>query len=167
MMSVVMSNVAPKFENTVAAAQARDKPISLPDLEALFLTAELRLILLLRPTLVFQSLSPPATPLPLVAAPLLIMAVIAALAVYTVDLVIIYMMGLATMVVVIIVAIAVLVVSAIVVVVVLSKMAFNSVDPTMLLGFLAQPHLMVPPDLAARFAILLAMVLCSTPQFGL
>ncbi|KAM1671307.1 hypothetical protein ACFXTN_036326 [Malus domestica] len=40
---VIMSNVGPKFENTVAAAQARENPISYVDLEALILSAELRL----------------------------------------------------------------------------------------------------------------------------
>ncbi|KAM1251576.1 hypothetical protein ACFX2J_039685 [Malus domestica] len=39
-----MSNVGPKFENTVAAAQARENPISYVDLEALLLSAELRLV---------------------------------------------------------------------------------------------------------------------------
>lgn len=38
-----MSNVGPKLENTVAAAQARENPVFYVDLEALLLSAELRL----------------------------------------------------------------------------------------------------------------------------
>ncbi|KAB2630690.1 hypothetical protein D8674_008209 [Pyrus ussuriensis x Pyrus communis] len=141
MVPVVMSNVGPKFENS-----------------ALFLVAEL---LLADPPIAPNSsvsvLVASHDPLPLVAAHFLIVVAIVALAVSPVGVVIIGMMGLATIVVMTIVAIVVLVVSAIVVVVVLSKMDLDFVDPTMLLGFFAQPHLMVPPDLAARFAILLAM----------
>ncbi|CAL2239141.1 unnamed protein product [Prunus armeniaca] len=40
LLAVVMNNVGPLYENTVAAAQAREKPIGMPDLEALLLSAE-------------------------------------------------------------------------------------------------------------------------------
>ncbi|CAL9003000.1 unnamed protein product [Prunus brigantina] len=50
LLAVVMNNVGPLYENTVAAAQAREKPIGMPDLEALLLSAERRL----------QALSSPA-----------------------------------------------------------------------------------------------------------
>ncbi|XP_021815103.1 uncharacterized protein LOC110757711 [Prunus avium] len=43
LLAVVMNNVGPLYENTVAAAQAREKPIGMPDLEALLLSAERRL----------------------------------------------------------------------------------------------------------------------------
>ncbi|CAL8121353.1 unnamed protein product [Prunus armeniaca] len=43
LLAVVMNNVGPLYENTIATAQAREKPISMPDLEALLLSAEQRL----------------------------------------------------------------------------------------------------------------------------
>ncbi|XP_050160448.1 uncharacterized protein LOC126633999 [Malus sylvestris] len=43
LVTVIMSNVGPKFENTVGAAQARENLVSYVDLEALLLSAELRL----------------------------------------------------------------------------------------------------------------------------
>ncbi|KAM1964624.1 hypothetical protein ACFX15_045070 [Malus domestica] len=43
LVAVIMSNVGPKFKNTVDAAQARENPVSYVDLEALILSTELRL----------------------------------------------------------------------------------------------------------------------------
>ncbi|KAI5332165.1 hypothetical protein L3X38_022294 [Prunus dulcis] len=43
LLVVVMNNIGPLYENTVAVAQAREKSISMPDLEALLLSAERRL----------------------------------------------------------------------------------------------------------------------------
>ncbi|CAL9024683.1 unnamed protein product [Prunus brigantina] len=37
LLAMVMNNVGPLYENTVVAAQAREKPIGMPDLEALLL----------------------------------------------------------------------------------------------------------------------------------
>ncbi|CAL2254293.1 unnamed protein product [Prunus armeniaca] len=43
LFAVIMNNVGPLYENNVAFTQAREKPISMPDLEALLLSAECHL----------------------------------------------------------------------------------------------------------------------------
>ncbi|KAL9668585.1 hypothetical protein QQ045_006121 [Rhodiola kirilowii] len=43
LLTIIMTNVGPLYENTVAAVQARETPITYPDLEALLLSAEQRL----------------------------------------------------------------------------------------------------------------------------
>ncbi|ONH90887.1 hypothetical protein PRUPE_8G080900 [Prunus persica] len=40
LLVMVMNNVCPLYENTIAATQAREKPINMPDLDALLLSAE-------------------------------------------------------------------------------------------------------------------------------